>query len=67
MNQTEITIFLCALPFLGWIYYQIQKRIGEDQALDWKDFVQANPHLFRKHEPAGNTTSKWDDEQKKSM
>lgn len=30
------TVFLCSLPILAIIYYHIQKRIGEDQAQDWK-------------------------------
>ena len=66
--STEAIVFLCSLPFLGWIYYQLQKRIGEDQAREWKEYVAANPHLFRKPEPVkppirlGMT-----EEQKKSM
>ena len=64
MNQTEITVFLCALPLLGWIYYQIQKRIGEDQARDWKEFVAANPQYFHNPEPVVGK-SVWTDGQKK--
>ena len=31
-----------------WIVHMIQSRIGEDQAREWIQFKQDNPHLFRK-------------------
>ena len=45
--NTAIFIFV-VLVASGWLFYQIQKRIGEDQARHWKEFLNDNPHLFKK-------------------
>jgi len=66
--MSDVQIFMLSLIPLAWIYYQVTKRIGEDQALDWKDFVKDNPHLFQK--PVATQPRRdggMDDEQKKSM
>lgn len=67
MTQTELTVFLCVLPFLGWLYYQLQKRISEDQARDWADYVAAHPEYFKKPEPLKPIRLGMTEEQKKSM
>lgn len=41
-------IVLAILAGLGWIYYQIQDRIGQEQARDWKQFQKEHPEYFRK-------------------
>ena len=57
MNITPIIVLFI---LLGWVCYQIQKRIGEEQAREWKDFVAVNPNLDGKH-----TSGATSDEQKK--
>lgn len=44
-------IIIGFLLFGAWIVYNLQKRIGEQQVADWKDFVKANPHLFKQLKP----------------
>lgn len=41
-----VIIVIIGLIFLGLIYYQIQKRIGEEQAREWQEYKKANPQLF---------------------
>lgn len=68
MTETEAFVSLGILVFLSWLYYQLQHKIGVQQAMDWEDFKKDNPHLFKKPEVVsarGQGTS-WSDEQKKS-
>ena len=58
-------ILIVGAILLGWIYYQLQKRIGEDQAAKWADFVKANPQYFKKPD-APIKKCEWPDDQKKS-
>lgn len=41
-------IIFSILACLGWVYYQIQDRIGKEQARDWEVFKRNNPQYFRK-------------------
>jgi hypothetical protein len=54
-------IFLLTAVIVSVIYYQLQKRIGEDQAAEWADFVKANPQYFKKPETpsAKDTKCHW--------
>jgi len=61
-------IFIIGAAIVSFLYYQLQKRIGEDQAAEWADFVKANPKYFKKpvdpiHKPMAG---EWTDDQKKS-
>lgn len=31
---------------MGWIWYLISKRIGEQQAMDWEEFKKEYPEYF---------------------
>jgi hypothetical protein len=47
------TLFIL-LPIGGFLFYQIQSRIGEEQMLTRKKFAENNPHLeiYLKRSPA---------------
>ena len=62
----EILVITSVILVLGMLVYQIQKRIGEDQARDWKAFKEANPQYFKKPEPPVSSVDK-NIEQKKSL
>lgn len=46
-----IIVLICAIPFLGFIYWQLVQRIGLQQEEDWKQFKKENSHLFPKPLP----------------
>ena len=47
----EAIIIIVSLMFLSWVYYQIQKNIGEEQARDWDEYKKEHPELFPKPLP----------------
>jgi hypothetical protein len=61
-------IFLVVFAIISLLYYQLQKRIGEDQAAKWADFVKANPQYFKKPDAPVTKDSKcrWPDDEKKN-
>ena len=65
--ETFIFWFI-AIAIMSLMYYQIQKRIGENQAADWADYVKANPQYFKKSDTtvAKDSKCRWPDDQKKS-
>jgi len=61
-------LWFIAIAIMSLVYYQLQKRIGENQAVEWQDFVKDNPQYFKKavnpiHKPMAG---EWTDDQKKS-
>lgn len=50
-TNVKILIITLGILLLGWIVYLIQKRIGEHQALDWKEFIKANPQYATENIP----------------
>lgn len=55
MNSINTTLLAAGISLLlGWIYFFVQKKIGEHQALDWADFVKANPQYFLKSQSDKN-------------
>ena len=52
MNSAIIAIVIASiLLFVGFIYYQLQKRIGETNAREWVKFKEEHPQWFKKPNP----------------
>lgn len=44
----ELFLISAALAFCGWLYYRLQKKIGEEQAAEWEEFKKEHPEYFEK-------------------
>ena len=42
----EIFLLIFVLPALGWLCYRLQKKIGENQQLEWEDWKRDHPQYF---------------------
>lgn len=42
--------FLTITIICLWIFYNLQKRIGEHQAADWNQWIKDNPQYFKHSE-----------------
>lgn len=65
----QTLVIIGAVVFLVWVYYMVQKRIGEDQQLEWERFKQDHPDWFPPPPEPLNVRrpkSSWSDAEKKS-
>ena len=44
----ELFVLAFALPALGWLYYRLQRKIGENQQLEREDWKREHPQYFPK-------------------
>jgi hypothetical protein len=63
----SLPIMIIVLCGCGWIWYQIQDRIGVEQTVEWNKYKKDHPEYFPKPEPIKKECgSAMSDEQKKS-
>lgn len=65
--KMEIFLILTVLAFCGWLYYRLQKKIGEEQAAEWEEFKKEHPEYFEKRKQTPFVCCGWTEQKIKEF